>query len=230
MRAALSVVIPALNAEKALPACLAALMEGLEAGLIRELVVSDGGSGDATVRIAEEVGAIVLRGPASRGGQLRCGVAAAQGDWVMLLHADTVLEPGWSEAVIAHMQTGGAGYFRLGFRAQGLAATWVAGWANRRARWFGLPYGDQGLVVPRAVLEAAGGVPDIPLMEDVALVRALRGQLRALPVTARTSAERYETEGWFRRGRRNLWLLCRYLCGADPARLEQDYRRSGRRS
>ena len=52
MRAALSVVIPALNAEKALPACLAALMEGLEAGLIRELVVSDGGSGDATVRIA----------------------------------------------------------------------------------------------------------------------------------------------------------------------------------
>ena len=230
MRAPLSIIIPTLNAEAGLVKTLEALMEGLPAGLIREVIISDAGSTDKTIDIADEAGAKIVTGPPSRGGQLRRGADAASGEWLLFLHADTVLEPGWSEAVIAHMPTGGAGYFRLGFRAQGLAATWVAGWANRRARWFGLPYGDQGLVVPRAVLEAAGGVPDIPLMEDVALVRVLRGQLRALPVTARTSAERYETEGWFRRGRRNLWLLCRYLCGADPARLVQDYRRSGRRS
>lgn len=230
MRAALSVVIPTLDAETGLPGCLAALMEGLEAGLIRELVISDGGSDDATVRIAEEVGAVLVRGPASRGGQLRRGVAASQGEWVLLLHADTVLEPGWSDAVGAHLASGQAGYFRLGFLSGGVPARVVAGWANLRARLFGLPYGDQGLVVPRAVLDAVGGVPDIPLMEDVALARALGGQLRALPVTARTSAARYETEGWLRRGRRNLWCLTRYLLGADPERLAQGYRRSGRRS
>ena len=230
MRAALSVVIPTLNAEKGLPACLAALMEGLEAGLIRELVISDGGSIDHTLRIANEVGAFVVTGSPSRGGQLRRGVEAAHGKWVMLLHADTQLEPGWSEAVQGLMQAGNAGYFRLGFSSGGIFARVVAGWANLRSKRFGLPYGDQGLVMPRILLDSVGGVPDIPLMEDVALAQALRGQLVALPVIARTSAERYETEGWFRRGCRNLWTLCRYLLGADPERLAQDYRRSARRS
>lgn len=230
MRAALSVVIPVLNAEAGLPSCLAALMEGLETGLIRELVISDGGSTDRSIQIAEEVGAVLVVGPASRGGQLRRGVAASGGDWVLLLHADTVLDPGWSGAVGAHMASGQAGYFRLGFLSGGVPARVVAGWANLRARLFGLPYGDQGLVVSRALLDAVGGVPDLPLMEDVALARALRGQLRALRVTARTSAARYETEGWMRRGCRNLWCLSRYLAGADPARLAQGYRRSGRRS
>ena len=230
MRAALSVVIPTLNAEKALPGCLAALMEGLEVGLIRELVVSDGGSTDHTLRIAEEVGAIVVTGPASRGGQLRRGVEASRGDWVMLLHADTQLETGWSDAVLGLMQDTNAGYFRLGFSSGGMSARVVAGWANLRSERFGLPYGDQGLVIPRILLDSVGGVPDIPLMEDVALARALRGQLVTLPVTARTSAERYETEGWFRRGRRNLWTLLRYFLGTDPERLAQDYRRSARRS
>jgi rSAM/selenodomain-associated transferase 2 len=230
MRAALSVVIPVLNAERALPACLAALMEGLEAGVIRELVISDGGSTDTSLQIADEVGAIVVSGPPSRGGQLRRGVAASQGEWVLLLHADTVLDSGWSEVVLTHMQTGRAGYFRLGFRARGWAARWVAGWANLRSRRFGLPYGDQGLVLTRTMLDSVGGVPEIPLMEDVALARALRGQLTELPLIARTSAERYESEGWFRRGRRNLWTLCRYLCGSDPERLAQDYLRSARRS
>ncbi len=230
MRAALSVVIPVLNAEKGLPACLAALIEGLEVGLIRELVISDGGSTDKTLTIADEVGAVVVTGPASRGGQLQRGVQASAGDWVMLLHADTVLEPGWTEALMAHMSGEKAGYFQLGFLSGGMPARIVAAWANLRSRWFGLPYGDQGLVLPRALLDSVGGVPDIPLMEDVALARALCGQLGPLPVTARTSAERYESEGWFRRGCRNLWTLCRYLGGSDPERLAQDYRRSARRS
>jgi rSAM/selenodomain-associated transferase 2 len=230
MRAALSVVIPTLNAENGLPACLAALMEGLETGLIRELVISDGGSVDKTLLIADEVGAVVVTGAPSRGGQLRRGVTTAKGDWVLLLHADTVLAPGWSEAVINHMPNEQAGYFRLSFASAGVPARIVAGWANLRSNWFGLPYGDQGMVLPRALLDSVGGVPELPLMEDVALARALRGQMVALPIIARTSAEKYETEGWFRRGIRNLWTLCRYLCGADPERLAQDYRRSARRS
>jgi len=230
MRAALSVVIPTLNAEGGLPGCLASLMEGLEVGLIRELVISDGGSTDRTVQIAEEVGAVLVCGAASRGGQLLRGVEAADGDWVMLLHADTVLDPGWSDAVAQQLGQKTAGYFRLGFRASGLAARIVAWWANRRSRWFQLPYGDQGLVISRGLLAQVGGIPDIPLMEDVALARALHGQLVMLPVTARTSAEKYEREGWLRRGYRNLWTLCRYLLGADPHALARGYQRSGRRS
>ena len=79
MRAAVSVVIPTLNAAAGLPGCLAALMEGVEAGVVRELIIADGGSDDATLTIADEVGARVVQARASRGGQLRQGAAAARG-------------------------------------------------------------------------------------------------------------------------------------------------------
>lgn len=230
MRAPVSVIIPTLNAEDELPGCLTALGEGLVLGLIRELVVSDGGSTDATRRIAEAAGAEVITGPPSRGGQLRRGVAAARGEWLLILHADTQLAPGWAEAVAAHLaQGGGPAYFRLAFRARGLRPALVAGWANLRAGLFGLPYGDQGLLLRREEYERAGGYPDQPLMEDVALVWALRrglgGRMTELPAQARTSALRYQRGGWLRRGGRNLWTLLRYVLGADPEALAVRYRR-----
>lgn len=227
MRAAITVLIPTLDAARALPGCCAALVEGLQAGLIRELIVSDGGSGDATAAIAAEVGAEVITGPASRGGQLARGAAAASGEWLLVLHADTQLAPGWAGAVTRHLgaQPGRAGYFRLAFDRGGAMARLVAGWANLRARLFGLPYGDQGLLVPMALYREVGGYPDLPLMEDVALARRLRGRLDRLDGTAVTSAERYVRQGWLRRGGRNIWLLLRYLAGADPVALARAYRR-----
>lgn len=226
MPAPLSIVIPTLNAEGELPACLAALMEGLTAGLIRELIVSDGGSDDATRQIAAEAGAEWLSGAPSRGGQLRRGCAASKGEWLLVLHADTRLEPGWAAAVSQHLQEGQGrpACFRLRFRARGAAAAWVAGWANLRARLFGLPYGDQGLLLRRQDYDAAGGYPDQPLMEDVALVRRL-GQLTVLPPAALTSAARYQRQGWLRRGSRNLLTLTRYFLGADPEALARAYRK-----
>lgn len=223
MRAELSVIIPTLEAEAALPAVLRGLMEGVEAGLVRELVISDGGSGDATQRIAEEVGALWVSGPASRGGQLRRGVAAASGAWLLVLHADTVLPEGWAAAVERQMARGRPGYFRLRFDVEGLAPALVAGWANLRARVFALPYGDQGLLIARAEYDAVGGYRDMALMEDVALARALGRRLEGMPLAVRTSAARYLNDGWLRRGARNLGLLLRYLCGADPERLKRRY-------
>lgn len=226
MPAPISVVIPTLNAAAQLPAAAADLMPGLAAGLVRELVVSDGGSADGTRGVAQALGAEWVAGPAGRGGQIGRGVAAARGDWLLILHADTHLPADWPEAAAAHMGDfpDRAGYFRLSFRAAGAAPRLVAGWANLRSR-LGLPYGDQGLLVHRDVLAAAGGVPDLPLMEDVALARALAGRLRALPVTASTSADRYLRDGWIRRGGGNLWRLGRYLAGADPRRLARTYDR-----
>lgn len=222
MPAPISVVIPTLNAAPHFPATLTALMEGVEAGLIAELVVSDGGSSDQTLEIADAWGAQIVTGPPSRGGQLRRGCAAARGAWLLILHADTVLAPGWSGPVAEHLDASTAAYFRLRFDKGGKV---VAAWANARARLFKLPYGDQGLLVRQSVYDAAGGYPDIPLMEDVALVRALRGQLVSLNAFAITSAARYQQQGWVRRGARNLWTLTRYLAGADPVALAEQYRR-----
>ncbi|MBY6138983.1 TIGR04283 family arsenosugar biosynthesis glycosyltransferase [Leisingera daeponensis] len=226
MPAPVSIVIPTLNAEAELPAALEHLMEGLAAGLIRELVISDGGSADATRAIAQAAGAEWISGAPSRGGQLRRGCAAAQGEWLLVLHADTHLEPGWAAAVSRHLQEGqgAAACFRLRFRARGLMPAWVAGWANLRSRLFGLPYGDQGLLIRRADYEAAGGYPDQPLMEDVALAQRLSG-LTMLPAAALTSAARYQRAGWLRRGGRNLWTLARYFLGAAPEKLANSYRK-----
>lgn len=223
MSAPLSVVIPTLDAAGRLGPTLAALTEGLTGGLIRELILSDGGSSDGIERIADDVGARLVTGPASRGGQLRRGAEAARGDWLLLLHADTVLAEGWTRAARRHMEArpDAAGFFRLRFDAAGAAPALVAGWANLRSRAFGLPYGDQGLLVARRVLEAAGGVPDQPLMEDVALARRLA--LRPLDATATTSAERYRREGWLRRGARNLSTLTLWHLGVPAERLARRY-------
>ncbi|MCB1365770.1 MAG: TIGR04283 family arsenosugar biosynthesis glycosyltransferase [Rhodobacteraceae bacterium] len=227
MPAEISVVIPTLQAAADLPDCLAALGEGLSGGLIREVIVSDGGSQDETPGIAQAAGAVVVIGAASRGGQLRRGCALARGRWLLILHADTVLSPGWARAVADHVADPRAGpaHFRLVFRAAGVRPWLVAGWANQRALLFGLPFGDQGLLVQRDDYDRAGGYPDQPLMEDVALIRALERRVLALPVRATTSAERYSRDGWLRRGARNLWTQARYFAGADPETLFRSYQR-----
>lgn len=226
MRAPVSVVIPTLNAQSQLGYVLSSLGEGLSAGLLREVIVADGGSTDDTRALVEAAGAVWLDAPEGRGAQLRAGCAAAQGDWLLILHADTDLADGWSTAAAAHLRhPGKAGYFRLAFRAQGMAPRLVAGWANLRARWFGLPYGDQGVLVSRALYDAVGGFAPIPLMEDVAMARALKGRWVGLPALVETGADRYERDGWFRRGAHNLGTLARYFLGVAPERLAARYHR-----
>lgn len=225
MPAPISIVIPTLNAATSLPATLRSLMPALLEGLVLELVITDGGSTDATEEIAEEAGAVWISGAPGRGGQLRRGVEAASGDWLLILHADTQLSGDWLPALLRHMELSSerAGFFDLRFRAAGLMPAMVSGWANWRSRALGLPYGDQGLFLSRAVYDQVGGYADIPLMEDVALARALKRRLAPMDGIAETSADRYEAQGWLRRGASNLWLLARYRLGVSPERLARRY-------
>ncbi len=228
MTAPVSVVIPTLAAAERIGPCLAALVEGVVEGLVREVVIVDAGSGDGIEEIAEAVGARLVPAERGRGRQLRAGAEAARGDWLLFLHADTVLAPGWAAAARAHITAAPdrAAFFRLRFDSRATMAGVTAGWANLRSRLFAMPYGDQGLLLSRALYDGAGGYPPTALMEDVALVRRLgRGRLAALPAIATTSAERYEREGWIRRGARNLLFVLRYRLGADPDRLAERYRR-----
>lgn len=230
MRAPISVVIPTLNAAGRLGPCLAALTEGLMAGLIAEVVITDGGSEDAIAELADAVGARLVTGPMGRGTQLRAGAAVARGDWLLFLHADTVLRPGWADAVRAHIEArpGRAGYARLRFDSRRFMAHVTAGWANLRSALFALPYGDQTLLIRRDLYDAVGGYAAVPIMEDVIIVRALgRARLAPLDAVAVTSAEKYEAEGWVRRGWRNISTVALFFLGRSPQSLLARYR--GRR-
>ncbi len=214
----LAVVIPALNAAALLPATLAALGDAPA-----EIVVVDGGSSDATASVT---GARVITAPRGRGAQIAAGIAATRAPWLLLLHADTVLAPGWAAAARLLMVRGEgrAGYFRFALDSADPRARRLERLVAWRCRVLALPYGDQGLLIARALLDQVGGMRPLPLMEDVDLVRRLgRRRLVALDADARTSAARWERDGWRRRSALNLLCLTLYLAGAKPAFLARLY-------
>jgi rSAM/selenodomain-associated transferase 2 len=219
----LSVVIPTLNAQARLPGCLGALRAARAAGVVDQVIVVDGGSTDRTRQLARELGAIVIDAPPGRGSQLAAGASAASGGWLLFLHADTRLAPGWERALAAHLADDSARHtaaaFRLAFDEVSDGAERVARLANWRARRLGLPYGDQGLVIARGLYDEIGGYRALALMEDVDLVRRLgRRRIRLLDAVAVTSAARYRRDGWWVRPARNLGVLALYLLGV-PLRL-----------
>lgn len=226
MPAPLSIIVPTLNAENQLPGLLIDLMEGVETGLIRDLVIVDGGSSDRTVHIAHETGANLVETKAGRGHQLRMGAGEAKAVWLLFLHADSRLSNNWTAAVSRHLveHPDVAGYFALKFDDGTPMARLTAAWANVRSVLFGLPYGDQGLLVSRDLYENVGGFDELPLMEDVAMARKLKRK-SSIGATIVTSGGRYRRNGWLRQGSRNLWTLFKYLLGANPADLAIKYER-----
>ncbi len=221
----LGVIIPALDAAATLPATLAALTAEARLG---EILVVDGGSADATAPIAAAGGARVLRAPRGRGTQIAAGVAASAAPWLLILHADTVLAPGWADIVARFIAAPGnrdrAGFFRFTLASPLPAARRLERAVAWRCRTLALPYGDQGLLIARDCLSAIGGVRPLPLMEDVDLIRRLgRARLVALDHAATTAATRFERDGWRRRSAMNITCLMLYHLGLPPRLIARLY-------
>ncbi len=223
----ISVVIPTFDVERTLTRTLAGLLEAAMAGLVRDVVVADGGSSDRTLEIADEAGCEVVRAPRGRGTQLRAGADRARGPWLLFLHADTVLEPGWEGEAMAFMREAGdegAAAFRFGLDDRRAAARRVEFFVGLRNRLLALPYGDQGLLISKALYDRLGGYADLPLMEDVDLVRRIgRARLSVLKARAVTSAARYRRDGYLLRPMRNLSILSLYALGVSPRTLARLY-------
>jgi glycosyltransferase involved in cell wall biosynthesis len=188
----ISVVIPTLNAAATLPRCLNSLIDAAMSGLVREVIVVDGGSTDDTLALADSAGARIVRGNPCRGVRLAMGAATARGDWLLFLHANTFVEPGWAnEAALfierAEPERPRAGAFRFALDDFEPAARRREARVNLRCRLLGLPYGDQGLLIPARLYLKLGGYRPLPAMEDVDFVRRLGGQrlimLRARAIT-----------------------------------------------
>jgi rSAM/selenodomain-associated transferase 2 len=227
----ISVIIPTLNAEKTLAPTLAALVPAVVDGLVQEAILVDGGSTDETCLIADAAGAQLITAPRGRGTQLDAGAAASRGDWLLFLHADTVLEPFWAEeakSFIERVESGrrrqAAAFFRFALDDDGLMPRLIEKMVGLRCLLFALPYGDQGLLISRQFYNRLGGFRPIPLMEDVDLVRRLkRNEIAMLASRAVTSGVRYRREGYLARSLRNLGCILLYYLRVPPRVLVRLY-------
>lgn len=226
----ISVVIPTLNAEASLPRTFDCLISAAVRGLVREVIVSDGGSSDGTVALADAVGAHIVSGARGRGPQLAAGAEVARSDWLLFLHADTALAQGWEAEVEGFLERASlerpraclrrseasasrrqAAAFRFALDDASLAARLLERLVALRCFLFGLPYGDQGLLISKRLYRQIGGYRPLPLMEDVDIVRRIgRRRLTMLRTRAATSAERFRERGYIRRSARNLGILFLY--------------------
>ena len=223
-----SIVIPARRGEER----LAALLQQLPPQRDAEIIVAFGGALDEGARRVKQLrrDVIWVEGAEGRGPQLNAGAARAKGAWLWFVHADSRLPKDWPSTfhalATARDVIGGSFAFRLETTA------WQARVIERavaaRVALFGLPYGDQGIFVRRAVFQRMGGYAAIPLMEDVDFVRRLKrfGRVRHLKEHIGTSARRWERDGWWRRSAVNLLFLGLYQLGASPAWLAKRYHRT----
>lgn len=221
----LSIVIPALDDAAELRRSLPALQTLRRAG--HEIVLVDGGSRDGTTALVRPFVDKVLFSPAGRARQMNAGAAAAGGDVLLFLHADTRLPHDGSAQVCAAMRRPTAvwGRFDVHLSSQQWWARMIEAAMNVRSRLTGIATGDQAMFVRRCVFSDLGGFPTLPLMEDIALSRQLKRLARPVCLRARvtTSSRRWESQGWFRTVLLMWWLRFAFSLGVSPAALVRIY-------
>ncbi|MEM6903825.1 MAG: TIGR04283 family arsenosugar biosynthesis glycosyltransferase [Pseudomonadota bacterium] len=226
----LTILIPTLNAAVSLGLLLGDLARELPSCPI---VLADGGSSDATQALARtQDGVTMITTMPGRGRQLLAGAATLTEGWLLVLHADSRLAAGFGAFIHDHMNmvADQVGVARLRFDTNDWRASLIAAGANWRTKWLGLPYGDQGLLISMPTYQAIGGFTDVPLMEDVLLIRALKQagfRIRLLPTTITTSAARYQRDGYLARVWLNLSCLFDFWRGVPPDQLVLRYERRG---
>jgi rSAM/selenodomain-associated transferase 2 len=218
----ISIIVPVLNEAAVIAETLRAV------GSVHEVIVVDGGSADGTVEAARPFATRVLTAPRGRARQMNIGAAAATGDVLLFLHADTRLPERFAPAVAEALKDPRVAWGRFDLRLSGRRRLFrvIERLINLRARLTRIATGDQALFVRRAVFEAAGGFPDEPLMEDIALARRLKhlGKMASIAEPVVTDSRRWERAGLWKTVAL-MWLLrLLYFAGASPRRLHAWYR------
>lgn len=225
MTPSLSVIIPARNEAETLPLLLADLAALRAAGA--ELLLVDGGSQDATCALAQDRVDQLLHSEPGRARQMNLGAAAARGDYLWFVHADTRVSQQAIDALLAVLQLRPVwGRFDVRLSGRGLALSVIGCMISLRSRITGIATGDQGIFVARSQFEALGGYAEIPLMEDIELCRRLKrlARPRCLRPVLLTSSRRWQQHGMWR----TVWLMwclrLAYYCGTSPEKLARRYR------
>ena len=222
MSGRISIIVPTRNESETIAVTLAPLREP---GVL-EVIVADGASRDDTREIAQSLADCVIEAPPGRARQMNAGAAAARGEILLFLHADTIVPRGFAAAIVAACERAIGGRFDVALDAEGLRFRIIETAINLRSRSSGLFTGDQGLFIRADVFRELGGYPDQPLLEDLALSRAMRrrGRVTALRARLRTSARRWQRHGTVRTVALMWWIRGLYALGVSPKRLARLYR------
>jgi len=226
----ISIIIPVVDEADGIGSAI----DGTQADTsVMERIVVDGGSTDGSADKARSCGARVIRSDPWRSRQMNAGAQAAQGEVLLFLHADTRLPPGFEHHVreVLDRPDTVAGAFRLGIDGSFPGLRVIEWLANFRSIRMGMPYGDQAIFIRADRFHGAGGFPEIPIMEDFEFMRRLRreGRIGIAPVSAVTSARRYQEHGFLRTTGINQLMIIAYLMGVSPKRLARWYRTGLRR-
>jgi len=221
----ISIIIPALNETNTIANTLSALTNRSEV----EVILVDGGSCDDTADIARSSGAKVLTTTPSKARQMNAGAAAATGEILLFLHADTRLPENFEKPVLGHISQNGvaAGAFQLCIDSDARGLRFIERVANWRSRYLQAPYGDQGIFVTKSLFHEIGGYPDIPIMEDFELIRRLRrkGKIVIVNESLKTSPRRWLNMGIFKTWLINQIIIIAYYFDVSPEKLARWYRR-----
>lgn len=221
----LSIIVPVLDEEAVIVEALQALSSLRARGV--EIIVADGGSGDRTAELAQPLCDRLITAPRGRASQMNAGAAAAHGEVLLFLHADTRLPANADRLVADGLARSGRPWGRFDVRIDGRhpLLPMVGAMMNLRSRITGIATGDQAIFVATTAFAAVGGYPDIPLMEDIVLSRRLKRLGRPLCVAqpALTSGRRWETHGVMRTILTMWRLRLAFFFGADPAKLAASY-------
>jgi len=223
----LSIVVPVLYEEETI-AGLIDHIRGIDTDKRCEVIVVDGDPRGGTIGRIDDERVVTMISPRWRSRQMNAGAAAARGAVLIFLHADTRLPHSSLTDIDRVLQddryVGGA--FRLEFDSDRFVYRLMSGFVTVRSRWNRLPYGDQALFFRRDFFARLGGYSEIPVMEDVDIVRRVRrggGRLKILDSTVRTSCRRMEAEGIARRVLQNWMMTILYNLGASPEKLVKYY-------
>lgn len=223
MSGSVSVIIPALNEA----ARIGATIDSARAAGASEIIVCDAGSYDGTATIAADHGAALLSCEPMRARQLNQGAAAARGETLLFLHADTLLPPDAANAAAIALSQGIVfGGFRLRFAEDAWKLRCAEAMINLRTSFTRCPWGDQAQFIRRDRFLASGGYAEIPLMEDYEMAIRMKreGRTAVLPMSVTTSGRRFLKKGVLRTAAMNWRIIAAYRLGADPAELARLYR------
>ncbi len=221
MKPAISIVIPTLNEADAIAATLDALIFA-----DAEIIIADGGSGDATLAIAGTYDVKIRHSKRGRGAQMQTGANAASGEILWFVHADTTVSAncvGQIKQALRDKNTVG-GNFTIRFDGERLAARFLT-WLYPQLQFLGLIYGDSAIFVRREVYERIGGFRDYPIFEDLDFIERLResGAIVTLPAVVTTSSRRFAGKSFVLTFARWTLLQALYWCGVSPETLLKIY-------